>query len=609
MNNKLTILVMITLFAGTVIIPSCTANIKFVQKEIKRPIVDIQTNGGIPYQEGWPKETNEHVLSSPVFYDLDNDGKKEVIIGSKQLHVWHYDGTSMYGWPQEMLHGPENRRSFSGSPAVGDVDGDEDVEIVCGGTDGWLYVWHTDGTLANGWPIKLTENEGDLGIQATPTLADIDQDEKLEIIVATNDMLRADFLYVLNDDGTNLPGWPKQVAREVSGLRASAAVADLDNDGDLEIIQGDYNIVHAWHHDGSNVIGWPFILPGQAVLGVVMSLAVGDVNKDGILEIVIVTQYRHVVVVDSGGNILDGWPKRCDGGSCSGVSLGDLDKDGDLEIAVSLSGGKIIMLHHDGTLMAETEGDMGWIANSPILVDIDGDRNIEIVAGGIKSYGHLDGDTYLCAWDANGNIEEGWPIVIPNFLMDWSTAAVDDIDNDRDIEIAFGSLYPCLVAVLDLPGIYNPENMEWPMFQHNVQHTGVYVSWSGGNHPPNKPSKLSGPNIGKPNKEYSYSTHISDPDGDDSYCLFDWGDETTSEWLGPFTSGQTASTSHVWLSKGNYQVKVKAKDTNGLESEWSDPLPVSMPKNKIINRSILQILKLQNLISNNFPLLQHFLKL
>ncbi|MCD6108537.1 MAG: hypothetical protein J7J89_03585, partial [Thermoplasmata archaeon] len=57
----------------------------------------------------------------------------------------------------------------------------------------------------------------------------------------------------------------------------------------------------------------------------------------------------------------------------------------------------------------------------------------------------------------------------------------------------------------------------------------------------------------------------------------DWGDGTNSGWLGPYNSGETVEASHSWSEKGEYSIKVKAKDINGLESEWSDPLVISMP--------------------------------
>ena len=52
------------------------------------------------------------------------------------------------------------------------------------------------------------------------------------------------------------------------------------------------------------------------------------------------------------------------------------------------------------------------------------------------------------------------------------------------------------------------------------------------NSPPNKPI-ITGQTNGNAGKEYEYIITGSDPDGDDVYVIIDWGDNTSSEWLGP----------------------------------------------------------------------------
>lgn len=97
---------------------------------------------------------------------------------------------------------------------------------------------------------------------------------------------------------------------------------------------------------------------------------------------------------------------------------------------------------------------------------------------------------------------------------------------------------------------------------------------------PEKPDRPSGPSSGKTGTEYTFTAVTTDPEGDQIYYLFEWGDGTNSGWKGPFDSGQTANATHIWTRRGNYNIKVKAKDVNGAESHWSDPLPVNMPRNK-----------------------------
>ena len=112
--------------------------------------------------------------------------------------------------------------------------------------------------------------------------------------------------------------------------------------------------------------------------------------------------------------------------------------------------------------------------------------------------------------------------------------------------------------------------------------------------------------IGRPGISYSYSTSTVDLEGHKLYYVFDWDDGTESEWEGSFESGSTVSFSHIWNARGTFQIKVKAKDdpngdgdlSDGLESVWSDPLPITMPKTKSTDL-------LWNLLSN-LPFLKHF---
>jgi len=91
----------------------------------------------------------------------------------------------------------------------------------------------------------------------------------------------------------------------------------------------------------------------------------------------------------------------------------------------------------------------------------------------------------------------------------------------------------------------------------------------GTNTPPNTPSIPSGPNEGKINIEYTFTTSTTDPDGDNVAYQFDWGDGYTSSWSSYVSSGTSVSMNHSYSSAGIYSVKAKAKDVNGVESGWS----------------------------------------
>jgi hypothetical protein len=105
--------------------------------------------------------------------------------------------------------------------------------------------------------------------------------------------------------------------------------------------------------------------------------------------------------------------------------------------------------------------------------------------------------------------------------------------------------------------------------------------------PPETPSKPNGPSLGILNTSYSFTSSTTEPDGEDVYFLFDWGDGTNSGWLGPYASGSTVTASHSWYTVGDYQIKVTAKDIYNVQSGWSEPHTITIianqaPENPII---------------------------
>lgn len=105
------------------------------------------------------------------------------------------------------------------------------------------------------------------------------------------------------------------------------------------------------------------------------------------------------------------------------------------------------------------------------------------------------------------------------------------------------------------------------------------------NNPPEKPDKPEGSTSGRTHIKHIYSTVSTDIDGDRLYYCWSWGDDTI-EWFGPYDSGEVCSVSHKWNEENTYDIKVKARDEWGSESEWSEPLPISMPKTRDINNYI-----------------------
>ncbi len=110
------------------------------------------------------------------------------------------------------------------------------------------------------------------------------------------------------------------------------------------------------------------------------------------------------------------------------------------------------------------------------------------------------------------------------------------------------------------------------------------------NDPPQKPNTPEGPSVGRVGISYSYKTSSHDPNGDVLWYQFDWDDGTVGEWVGPYASNQTVIMSHVWQTKGSFQVKVKAKDAADAESVWSDPLSITLQKTKCVHATLSNVL-------------------
>ena len=119
--------------------------------------------------------------------------------------------------------------------------------------------------------------------------------------------------------------------------------------------------------------------------------------------------------------------------------------------------------------------------------------------------------------------------------------------------------------------------IRWAYYETNLFGDPALTITETTNHPPDKPSLPSGPTSGKTNIDYTFSSSTTDPDaGDQLYYQWDWGDGTQSTWLGPNASGQPVQATHRWITQGEYLVKVKAKDTSGVESVWSDSITIQV---------------------------------
>ena len=358
---------------------------------------------------GFPIDLGFFVAASPSIGDLDADGAPEIVagdFGSNQVWALRADGTALPGWPIPV---GANVRSTA---ALADLDpAFPGLEVIVGVQDGTVQAWHADATPVPGWPVTA----GNFVERCSPAVGDVDGDGSLEVFVGSwydYGQTSTGGVYAFDHTGVPLPGWP-QLTNHISVI-ASPALADLDGDGDQEIIVGTYETngkMHVWHHDGTEMAGWPFTIPrgASSTSYVSSSPAVGDINGDGELEIVDGScgQCGTVYAWRCDGTVLPGWPfvanAVVDGSS---PALGDVNGDGRIEIVIGSGSGftpygcsagtisKAYILRDDGTLLPGWPVDL-WTATPPYpaLADVDGDGSVEVALAFSQT-------VYL--WDAPG---------------------------------------------------------------------------------------------------------------------------------------------------------------------------------------------------------------
>ncbi len=381
------------------------------------------------------------IAATPAAGDLDGDGQMEIVVATMRgaVHVFGADGATRMGFP--VLLDPilstdpayQIDDGILGAPVLSDLDGDGRLDIIAAGFDGKVYAWTPDGALLPGWPIVPRWDAGIEGrehIVSSPAVGDLDGDGLPEVVFGTNEAIDDEHapLFAYHGDGTPLDGWPVRMwgySTDVlpvvgEGMPESAAIGDLDGDGVPEIIAHSIGgAVSVFAPDGSTIIetntsrstyGAQSNVGDNAVLPLINSPSVGDVDGDGVLDVVTGatgigymlggvtrgerTDFDQMVAAWSGvdGSFLAGWPRLVDDlPFFLNPAIGDIDGDRAMEVIAGTGGGTAHAWNADGE---EPSGWPklvgGWVIASPAIGDIDGDGFLDVVLG--------TRDGYLFAW-------------------------------------------------------------------------------------------------------------------------------------------------------------------------------------------------------------------
>ncbi len=338
------------------------------------------------------------------FADLDGDGRLELLVPTSsgcELHALDA-GTGETRW----TYPTGQHDCIDSPPCLVDLDGDGRDEIVFGSFQDRLHVVGSDGKGLR--HVKV----GKGFVQTCPVVLDCDGDGVLDFVAGT---FKGDNrLYARSGkDGSEL--WHVQVAvggQLDLGIYHGPAVGDLDGDGVPELVLCAYDgIVRCLRaKDGGEV--WR-VQPGDRYF--MGPPAIGDVDGDGVAEVVVASQ--RLTVIERDGKVrysVEVAPKGSWLAADRGPSLADLDGDGGVDVALLRADGWFGVLRgRDGELLWElrardlTKKPVMSCANGPLLADLDGDGRLDAfyVIGNAMEKGRFGLAVCVSGFAGTG---EGW---------------------------------------------------------------------------------------------------------------------------------------------------------------------------------------------------------
>ncbi|MFW9996273.1 MAG: FG-GAP-like repeat-containing protein [Candidatus Odinarchaeota archaeon] len=271
----------------------------------------------------FPVDVGSSITSTPALANINEaaDTALEIVFGtsSGHLYVMNGNGDNITGFPVDL------GSSISSSPAIGDLDGDGSYEIAACSESGKMAIFNDDGTAASNWPWQSGYT-----IVSSPVFADLNQDGDYEVYIGTY----RPAIYAYGMSGLDFK-WSQAVGEIV---RSTPAVADIDKDGFLDIFYaGKDGNIHAWNKDGTPIAA--FTTTSDKPLsptGFVASPVIADLDNDGFLEIILASEKGtaesgkiYVIDTGSGGHA----PWCCfKGNPARDAFATDSDSDGLLDI-------------------------------------------------------------------------------------------------------------------------------------------------------------------------------------------------------------------------------------------------------------------------------------
>jgi hypothetical protein len=406
------------------------------------------------------------VYASPFLADLDGDGDLDALFGEvyAKLHWFENTGTAVAPAFGADVTNPFGLAGtpLAAHPELGDLDDDGDLDLLVGATGGETFLFRNTGTPAApafAAPEVLPLGIEDPGRGSAPALADLDGDGDLDLAMGE---YFGSTIYQENTGTATAPAFAPSSTNSL-GLPAvpdarRPALADLDGDGDLDLLYGTTTGGTSWVENTGTATAPAFAAPVASpfALGAVASdasPALADLDGDGNLDAWIGEYAGTVALFPNTGTA--GAPAfgaattsaagLADAGAHAAPAFADLDGDGDLDAFVGNSTLEVLLFENTGAANAPAfAGPVGnpfglsgfGFRGAPAFADLDGDGDLDGMVGtlnGVPWFNENTGTATSPAFLPRDPPRDVTP------LGGAATPAFGDIDADGDSDLFVGS--------------------------------------------------------------------------------------------------------------------------------------------------------------------------
>ncbi len=357
--------------------------------------------------------TNAGGSAMPTWADLDGDGDLDGLVGTQQgrFKLFGNSGTAenpSFAAPSAQPFGLADAGDHA-APALGDLDGDGDLDVLAGNYAGQLLFFRNTGTATSpAFGAASTDPFGlaDVGPRAAPALADIDGDGDLDVLVGDDP---GDLILFANTGSATSPAFAAPLVDPL-GLGAAGAfdatpdLVDLDGDGDLDVLAADFAGDLLFFSNTGGVTSPAFAPPsvdpfGLGSTGNHAAPFVVDLDGDGDRDALVGRDDGSIVLFlntqSSAPRPLFSFPSLNPFGLSNlsffaSPDFVDIDDDGDLDAFVGAWNGEVYFFRNTGgptspVFAAPTKDPFGLAhgasVDQPIFTDIDGDGDLDEFVG------------------------------------------------------------------------------------------------------------------------------------------------------------------------------------------------------------------------------------